>query len=132
MLILGISIVALAQPPEKIDITNMNPAGFLVDRHSYMVSGDQNTAGTIAPPRAAKHKSSNSLPQVLTCSYGRMLDNAWKWTGTYRQTERKIGCDPGEIVQRIPHLLAFGTTAWLAVSLDLYFLHRRPRLVLIF
>lgn len=36
----------------------------------------------------------------------RMFDNVWKWAGTYRQTERNIGCDPKEIVQRIPQLLA--------------------------
>ena len=36
----------------------------------------------------------------------RMFDNVWKWAGTYRPTERNIGCDPKEIVQRIPQLLA--------------------------
>jgi Fic-DOC domain mobile mystery protein B len=36
----------------------------------------------------------------------RMFDNVWKWAGTYRQTERNIGCDPKEILQRIPQLLA--------------------------
>jgi Fic-DOC domain mobile mystery protein B len=36
----------------------------------------------------------------------RMFDNVWKWAGTYRQTERNIGCEPKEIVQRIPQLLA--------------------------
>jgi Fic-DOC domain mobile mystery protein B len=36
----------------------------------------------------------------------RMFDNVWKWAGTYRQTERNIGCDPKEIVQRIPQLIA--------------------------
>jgi Fic-DOC domain mobile mystery protein B len=42
----------------------------------------------------------------------RMFDNVWKWAGTYRQTERNIGCDPKEIVQRIPQLLA-STRYWL-------------------
>jgi Fic-DOC domain mobile mystery protein B len=42
-----------------------------------------------------------------------MFDNVWKWAGTYRQTERNIGCDPKEIVQRIPQLLA-NTGHWLA------------------
>lgn len=42
----------------------------------------------------------------------RMFDNVWKWAGTYRQTERNIGCDPKEIVQRIPQLLA-NTRHWL-------------------
>jgi Fic-DOC domain mobile mystery protein B len=36
----------------------------------------------------------------------RMFDNVWKWAGTYRKTERNIGCDPKEITQRIPQLLA--------------------------
>lgn len=42
----------------------------------------------------------------------RMFDNVWKWAGSYRQTERNIGCDPKEIVQRIPQLLA-NTRYWL-------------------
>ena len=42
----------------------------------------------------------------------RMFDNVWKWAGTYRQTERNIGCDPKEIMQRIPQLLA-NTRYWL-------------------
>jgi len=39
-------------------------------------------------------------------SHHRMFDNVWKWAGNYRQTERNIGCDPKEIRQRIPQLLA--------------------------
>ena len=42
----------------------------------------------------------------------RMFDNVWKWAGVYRQTERNIGCDPKEIVQRIPQLLG-NTRYWL-------------------
>jgi Fic-DOC domain mobile mystery protein B len=42
----------------------------------------------------------------------RMFDYVWKWAGTYRQTERNIGCDPREIVERIPQLLA-NTRYWL-------------------
>jgi Fic-DOC domain mobile mystery protein B len=42
----------------------------------------------------------------------RMFANVWKWAGTYRQTERNIGCDPKEIVQRIFQLLA-NTRYWL-------------------
>jgi Fic-DOC domain mobile mystery protein B len=42
----------------------------------------------------------------------RMFDNVWKWAGVYRQTERNIGCDPREIVQRIPQLLG-NTRYWL-------------------
>ena len=44
--------------------------------------------------------------------HSRMFDNVWKWAGTYRQTERNIGCDPREIAQRIPQLLA-NTRYWL-------------------
>src|SRR5437660_7963968 len=42
----------------------------------------------------------------------RMFDNVWKWAGTYRKTERNIGCDPQEIVQRIPQCLD-NTRYWL-------------------
>ena len=42
----------------------------------------------------------------------RMFDNVWKWAGTYRKTERNIGCDPKEIMQRIPQLLD-NTRYWL-------------------
>src|ERR1700690_3680184 len=42
----------------------------------------------------------------------RMFDSVWKWAGTYRQTERNIGCDTREIVQRISQLLA-NTRYWL-------------------
>lgn len=42
----------------------------------------------------------------------RMFDSVWKWAGTYRKTERNIGCDPKEIVQRIPQLLD-NTRYWL-------------------
>ena len=44
--------------------------------------------------------------------HSRMFGNVWKWAGTYRKTERNIGCDPKEIVQRIPQLLA-NTRYWL-------------------
>jgi Fic-DOC domain mobile mystery protein B len=42
----------------------------------------------------------------------RMFDNVWKWAGTYRKTERNIGCEPKDIMQRIPQLLA-NTRFWL-------------------
>jgi len=41
-----------------------------------------------------------------------MFDNVWKWAGSYRKTELNVGCDPKEIVQRIPQLLA-NTRYWL-------------------
>jgi Fic-DOC domain mobile mystery protein B len=50
-------------------------------------------------------------PYVRDLHY-RMFDNVWKWAGKYRQTERNIGCDPREILQRIPQLLA-NTRYWL-------------------
>ncbi|MGC1907174.1 MAG: mobile mystery protein B [Candidatus Acidiferrum sp.] len=37
--------------------------------------------------------------------HARMFDHVWKWAGTYRKHERNIGCDPHEILQRIPLLL---------------------------
>lgn len=52
-------------------------------------------------------KSTDPLEEpYLRELHHRMFDNVWKWAGTYRQTERNIGCDPKEIVQRIPQLLA--------------------------
>jgi Fic-DOC domain mobile mystery protein B len=42
----------------------------------------------------------------------RMFDNVWKWAGTYRKTQLNIGCDPEEILQRIPQVLA-NTRLWL-------------------
>jgi fido (protein-threonine AMPylation protein) len=41
-----------------------------------------------------------------------MFDKVWKWAGTYRGNELNIGCDPSEIVQRIPQLLS-STQYWL-------------------
>lgn len=41
-----------------------------------------------------------------------MFDKVWKWVGTYRGNELNIGCDPSEIVQRIPQLLR-NTQYWL-------------------
>jgi Fic-DOC domain mobile mystery protein B len=37
--------------------------------------------------------------------HSRMFGNVWKWAGTYRTHELNIGCDPQEILQRIPQLL---------------------------
>jgi Fic-DOC domain mobile mystery protein B len=44
--------------------------------------------------------------------HSKMFDHVWKWAGTYRKHEVSIGCDPAEIVQRIPQLLA-NTKYWL-------------------
>jgi Fic-DOC domain mobile mystery protein B len=44
--------------------------------------------------------------------HGKMFDQVWKWAETYRRHELNIGCDPGEITQRIPQLLA-NTKYWL-------------------
>jgi Fic-DOC domain mobile mystery protein B len=58
-------------------------------------------------------KSSDPLDELYVRElHSRMFDNVWKWAGTYRQTERNIGCDPREIVQRILQLLA-NTRHWL-------------------
>jgi Fic-DOC domain mobile mystery protein B len=37
--------------------------------------------------------------------HAKMFDQVWKWAGTYRKQELNIGCDPREIIQRIPQLL---------------------------
>jgi Fic-DOC domain mobile mystery protein B len=42
----------------------------------------------------------------------KMFDQVWKWAGTYRRHELNIGCDPREILQRIPQLLG-NTQYWL-------------------
>jgi Fic-DOC domain mobile mystery protein B len=58
-------------------------------------------------------KSTDPLEELYVRElHHRMFDNVWKWAGTYRQTERNIGCDPKEILQRIPQLLA-NTQYWL-------------------
>ncbi|HJZ65023.1 MAG TPA: mobile mystery protein B [Candidatus Acidoferrum sp.] len=58
-------------------------------------------------------KSTDPLEEAYVRElHHRMFDNVWKWAGTYRQTERNIGCDPKEIVQCIPQLLA-NTKYWL-------------------
>lgn len=44
--------------------------------------------------------------------HGKMFDQVWKWAGTYRTNELNIGCDPTEIMQRIPQLLG-NTKYWL-------------------
>jgi Fic-DOC domain mobile mystery protein B len=35
----------------------------------------------------------------------RMFDQVWKWAGTYRKHELNIGCEPRDILRRIPQLL---------------------------
>ncbi len=37
--------------------------------------------------------------------HAKMFNQVWKWAGTYRKQELNIGCDPQEILQRIPQLL---------------------------
>jgi Fic-DOC domain mobile mystery protein B len=34
-----------------------------------------------------------------------MFDQVWKWAGTYRKHELNTGCDPRDILQRVPQLL---------------------------
>lgn len=61
--------------------------------------------------RTTKSRDPLEEPYVRELHH-RMFDNVWKWAGIYRQTERNIGFDPKEIVQRIPQLLA-NTRYWL-------------------
>jgi Fic-DOC domain mobile mystery protein B len=50
--------------------------------------------------------STNPLEEsYVRTLHGKMFDQVWKWAGTYRKHEVSIGCDPAEIVQRIPQLL---------------------------
>jgi len=44
--------------------------------------------------------------------HAKMFDQVWKWAGIYRTHEVSIGCDPQEIIQRIPQLLG-NTAYWL-------------------
>lgn len=58
-------------------------------------------------------KSTNPLDEIYVRTlHGKMFDQVWRWAGVYRKTERNIGCDPREITQRIPQLLA-NTRYWL-------------------
>jgi Fic-DOC domain mobile mystery protein B len=58
-------------------------------------------------------KSSNPLGEsYVRTLHARMFGKVWKWAGTYRSNELNIGCDPSEIVQRIPQLLA-NTQHWI-------------------
>jgi Fic-DOC domain mobile mystery protein B len=58
-------------------------------------------------------KSNNPLEEpYVHVLHARMFDKVWKWAGTYRKNELNIGCDPREIVQRIPQLLG-NTQHWI-------------------
>ena len=51
--------------------------------------------------------STNPLEEsYVRTLHSKMFDQVWKWAGTYLTHEVRIGCDPVEIVQRIPQLLA--------------------------
>lgn len=51
--------------------------------------------------------STNPLEEsYVRTLHAKMFDQVWKWAGTYRKHELNIGCDPLEIVQRMPQLLA--------------------------
>ena len=58
-------------------------------------------------------KSTNPLEEsYVRLLHAKMFDEVWKWAGTYRKNELNIGCDPSEIVQRIPQLVA-NTQHWI-------------------
>jgi len=58
-------------------------------------------------------KSTNPLEEsYVRLLHAKMFDEVWKWAGAYRKNELNIGCDPSEIVQRIPQLLA-NTQHWI-------------------
>jgi Fic-DOC domain mobile mystery protein B len=57
--------------------------------------------------------STNPLEEsYVRTLHAKMFDQVWKWAGTYRKHELNIGCDPREIMQRIPQLLG-NTKYWL-------------------
>jgi Fic-DOC domain mobile mystery protein B len=50
--------------------------------------------------------STNPLDEsYVRTLHAKMFDQVWKWAGTYRKNELNIGCDPRDILQRVPHLL---------------------------
>jgi len=58
-------------------------------------------------------RSTNPLDEAyVRVLHSKMFDQVWKWAGTYRKHEVNIGCDPLEIMQRIPQLLK-NTQYWL-------------------
>jgi Fic-DOC domain mobile mystery protein B len=58
-------------------------------------------------------KSNNPLDEAYVRElHAKMFDKVWKWAGTYRKNELNLGCDPREIVQRIPQLLG-NTQHWI-------------------
>jgi Fic-DOC domain mobile mystery protein B len=58
-------------------------------------------------------KSTDPLDEFYVRTlHAKMFDQVWRWAGTYRKHEANIGCDPREIMQRIPQLLA-NTHYWL-------------------
>ena len=55
----------------------------------------------------------NPLDEIyIRTLHKKMFDQVWKWAGSYRKHELNIGCDPSEILQRIPQLLE-NTRFWL-------------------
>jgi Fic-DOC domain mobile mystery protein B len=58
-------------------------------------------------------KSTDPLDEFYVRTlHAKMFDQVWRWAGTYRKHEANIGCDPREIMQRIPQLLT-NTHYWL-------------------
>ena len=51
--------------------------------------------------------SANPLDEsYVRTLHAKMFDQVWKWAGTYRKHELNIGCDPRDILQRVPQLLS--------------------------
>ncbi len=62
---------------------------------------------------ARNMKSTDPLEEsYVRLLHAKMFDQVWKWAGTYRKHELSFGCDPQEILQRIPQLLG-NTKYWL-------------------
>jgi Fic-DOC domain mobile mystery protein B len=62
-----------------------------------------------AQRRAFSNRTMNSTDPLdesyIRTLHAKMFDQVWKWAGTYRKHELNIGCDPGDILQRVPQLL---------------------------
>ena len=90
----------------------------LIPRISTMAERNEYEALNIVQSRewafsSRTMKSTNPLEETyVRMLHAKMFDKVWKWAGTYRKRELNIGCDPREIMQRIPQLLA-NTQYWL-------------------
>lgn len=100
----------------------LNEAEQLIPRISTMAELNEYEALNIVRARewafqGRTMKSTNPFDEsYVRTLHARMFGKVWKWAGTYRNNELNIGCDPSEILQRIPQLLA-NTQHWIDQSI---------------